>query len=272
MEPSQTRAQFITLTTDFGLQDAYVASLKGVIFSLAPEVRIIDISHAIPPQGIVEGGFTLACAFPHFPPGTIHILVVDPGVGSTRPLLLARTENHYFLAPDNGALGLVFETEPPRELFRITAARYFRPRVSATFQGRDILAPVAAQLARGTAASCFGDPVSEFVPSPLPAPTRLSDGRLRLEVITADRFGNLVLNLREPKYRELTGGSATQRFALEIGGRSLLRLLETYAQGSEGEPFALFNSSGYLEVAVRGGSAAAALRCAAGSAATLTLS
>ena len=268
MEPS-TRCPIITLTTDFGLKDAYVASMKGVILSIAPEVRIVDISHEVPPQGIVEGGFTLACAFPLFPPGTIHVLVVDPGVGTSRRLLLARTENHYFLAPDNGALGFVFGVEAPREIFHITASHYFRRGPGTTFQGRDILAPVAARLARGTAPNHFGEPVDEIHPAPVAPPEVQEDGALLLQVLVADRFGNLILNLQESRYREAAGNAAEGRFSLEVAGRSISRLLRTYGDAQDNEPFALFNSSGYLEIAVRNGSAAAVLGCSAGSKARL---
>ena len=269
MERPVRRAPIITLTTDFGLQDAYVASMKGVILSLAPEVNIVDISHGIPPQDVIAGGYVLSCAFRHFPTGTIHVMVVDPGVGTSRRLLLARTENHFFLAPDNGALGWVFALEPPHEVFHLTATHYFRTSPSATFHGRDILAPVAARLARGTAAAHFGEPVADYLPAPLTAPTPQADGRIPLRVIVADRFGNLILNLRAEEYRRLAGSSQAGSFSLEISGRKISRLLTTYADGEGAEPFALFNSSGYLELAVRNGSAAAELGCAAGAAATL---
>jgi len=269
LQPPRTRGSVITLTTDFGLKDPYVASMKGVILSLAPEARIVDISHEVPPQGIVEGGFTLACAFPHFPKGTIHVLVVDPGVGTSRRLLLARTENHFFLAPDNGALGLVFDVEPPREIREISAIHYSRPEVSPTFHGRDILAPAAARLARGTLASHLGDPTQEFVPSPLPPPEPLEGSRLRLRVITADRFGNLILNLRQQQYHELAGASSGERFSLEIASRRISRLVRTYGEAAPRELVALFNSSGYVEVAVREGSAARTLACGAGAEAIL---
>src|SRR4030095_4154748 len=144
--------------------------MKGVILGLAPEVRIVDISHEIPPQGIVPGGYVLSCAFRYFPAGTIHLLVVDSRVGSSRRLFLARSENHCFLAPDNGALGPVFAMEPPREVFHLTATHYFRTDASATFHGRDILAPVAPRLARGTAPAHFGEPVTDYLPSPLAPP------------------------------------------------------------------------------------------------------
>jgi len=270
LEPPSPRNPIITLTTDFGLQDAYVASMKGVILSLAPEVRIVDISHEIPPQSVAAGSYVLSCAFRYFPAGTIHLLVVDPGVGTSRRLLLARTESHFFLAPDNGALGLVFAMEPPREVLHLTATHYFRTDPSATFHGRDILAPVAARLARGTAPAHFGEPVTDYLLSPLAAPAPQSDGRILLQVIMADRFGNLILNLKEEEYHTLAGSAAARPFHLEISGTTISRLLRTYAESEEDGPFALFNSSGYLEIAVRNGSAASELACGAGSTATLT--
>jgi S-adenosyl-L-methionine hydrolase (adenosine-forming) len=270
LEPSSPRTPIITLTTDFGLQDAYVASMKGVILGLAPDVRIVDISHEIPPQGIVAGGYVLSCAFRHFPAGTIHLLVVDPGVGTSRRLLLARTENHFFLAPDNGALSPVFAMEPPREVFHLTASHYFRADPSATFHGRDILAPVAARLARGTAPAHFGEPVTDYLPSPLAPPAPQSDGKILLQVIMPDRFGNLILNLRQDEYHRLVGAALERPFLLEISGRKVSRLLQTYAEGEGRELFALFNSSGYLELAVRDGSAASELACGAGATATLS--
>jgi S-adenosylmethionine hydrolase len=259
----------ITLTTDFGLADAYVASMKGVILTRAPAARIVDITHQIRPQDIVQGGFTLACAFPHFPPGTIHVLVVDPGVGTSRRLLLARTDHYYFLGPDNGGLAIAFAREPPREIVQLTVRDNFLEPVSATFHGRDILAPVAARLARGAPLAQFGDRVIAFEPSPLPPPEKLADGRVRLQVALADRFGNLILNLREEEHRRLreAGGES---FSLEIAGRQIDRLLRTYGDADDAQPFALFNSSGYLEIAVRSGSAARVLSCAAGAPALLT--
>jgi S-adenosyl-L-methionine hydrolase (adenosine-forming) len=269
LEPLAARAPIITLTSDFGLKDAYVASMKGVILSLAPDAKIVDISHEISPQNILEGGYVLSCAFRYFPAGTIHLLVVDPGVGTSRRLLLARSENHLFLAPDNGALGLVFALEPPREVIHLTASHYFRTDPSATFHGRDILAPVAARLARGTAPSHFGDPVTDFHPSPLAAPSLQPDGRVLLQVIMADRFGNLILNLREEEFRRMSGAAPEKPFTLEISGRRISRLLRTYGDGEGKEPFALFNSNGYLELAVRDGSAASELACSAGTPAIL---
>ncbi len=273
MAESNPSAPVVTLTTDFGNRDPYVASMKGVLLSLNPALRIVDITHEIAPQQILEAGFTLARAFPLFPAGTIHILVVDPGVGTSRRLLLARTDHHFFLAPDNGALGPVFEVEPAREVVSISATHHFREQVSPTFHGRDILAPVAARLSRGTALAHFGDPVTEWIPSPVPPPARSGDGRLRLQVVALDRFGNIVLNLKECALADMKGAAASAAvpFSLEIGGRTIRRLLRTYGESNDAEPFALFNSFGYLEVAVRGGSAAALLAAAPGQPALLSL-
>jgi len=264
-----TSLPIITLTTDFGLADAYVASMKGVILALAPAARIVDISHEISPQNIVQGGFTLACAFPHFPKGTIHVLVVDPGVGTSRRLILARTENHFFMGPDNGALALSFAVEPPRAILHLAAAASIRHPVSATFHGRDILAPAAARLASGADFASFGDRIAEFTPSPLPPPARQEDGTILLRVVLADRFGNLILNLREEEYRRLRPRASAEALGLEICGRRIDRLLRTYGEAEESEPFALFNSSGYLEIAVSSGSAARVLACSAGAPALL---
>ncbi|HEV8376022.1 MAG TPA: SAM-dependent chlorinase/fluorinase [Candidatus Polarisedimenticolia bacterium] len=264
------RTPIITLTTDFGLQDPFVAAMKGILLSLAPDALIVDVSHEIPAHDILAGGFVLARAFPYFPAGTIHVLVVDPGVGTSRPLLLARTQSHFFLGPDNGALCLPFEVEPPLELIRLAATHSFLPDPSPTFHGRDILAPVAARLSQGTPVSDFGEATRTIVPSPLPSPEPQADGRLLLRVILADRFGNLALNLTEKKYREISRSSKGSGFSLEIGGRTISRLSTTYGESSPGELLALFDSSGYLEVAVREGSAAAALGCGRWAVALLT--
>jgi S-adenosylmethionine hydrolase len=266
-----TPAPMVTLTTDFGDRDHYVASMKGALLSLNPSLKIIDITHQITPHQIAEAAFTLACAVPTFPDGTIHIVVVDPGVGTRRRLLLARTERHYFLAPDNGTLGLVFDAEPARQVVQLTQARYFRQEVSSTFHGRDILAPVAAHLSLGVDMSQFGDPVQDWMPCAFAAPVGPIAGRLGLKVLAVDRFGNVILNLKRRAYREAGGRPEPGSLTLEIGGRTIRHLLLTYEEAAGAEPFALFNSCDYLEVAARQGSAAAVLGVLAGHPATLVL-
>jgi S-adenosylmethionine hydrolase len=250
-------ASILTLTTDFGTRDHYVGSMKGVLLSLHPGLRIVDITHEVAAQQVAEAGFTLARAFPTFPPGTIHLLVVDPGVGTSRRLLAARTANHFFVAPDNGALAIVFEEEPAREVVSLDTRLFSRPEVSATFHGRDILAPAAARLALGTSLASLGDPVSDWVPSPIPPPSPAPGGGLSLRIVAVDRFGNLITNLTEKSFTAARRGAAS--FSLEVGGQTVRRLLRTYGESEGAEPFALFNSCGYLEVALRDGSAAALL-------------
>ncbi len=262
MSPRARRSPVLTLTTDFGGKDAYVASMKGVVLRAVPEARIVDISHEIPPQEIAEAGYVLACAFPHFPAGTLHLLVVDPGVGTSRRLLAARTRHHFFLAPDNGSLGLVFDIESPLEIVQIP---FPGARVAPTFHGRDILAPAAARLLQGAALSEIGPPAPDPLPFPIPQARPDSEGRLRVSVLSIDRFGNVILNFRAQP------GGADRAPVLEIAGRRLSRLVRTYAEAPASEPVLLFNSSGFLEVAVANGSAAQALGCARGATGILTL-
>ena len=266
MSPRARRPPCLTLTTDFGGKDAYVASMKGVILRAVPEARIVDISHEIPPQDIAEGGYVLACAFPYFPAGTIHLLVVDPGVGTSRRLLAARTEHHVFLAPDNGCMGLAFDTEAPLEIVQIPSPG--DAAVSATFHGRDLLAPAAARLLQGAALREIGPPASDLLPFPVPPARAGSEGRLHVSVLSIDRFGNLILNFRGPRGG---AGSASRTPVLEIAGRRLSRWVRTYAEAPAGEPVLLFNSSGFLEIAVPNGSAAQALGCVRGAPGILVL-
>ncbi|HEU5179629.1 MAG TPA: SAM-dependent chlorinase/fluorinase [Candidatus Polarisedimenticolia bacterium] len=262
MSPRARRPPVLTLTTDFGGKDAYVASMKGVVLRAVPEARIVDISHEIPPQEIGEAGYVLACAFPHFPAGTLHLLVVDPGVGTSRRLLAARTRQHLFLAPDNGSLGLAFDIESPLEIVEIP---FPDSRVAPTFHGRDILAPAAARLLQGAALSEIGPPVSNPLPFPVPQARPDPDGRLRVSVLSIDRFGNVILNFRAQD------AGVTPGPVLEIAGRRLTRRVLTYAEAPAAEPVLLFNSSGFLEVAVTNGSAAQTLGCARGTTGILTL-
>ena len=184
----------ITLLTDFGTRDAYVGSLKGVILSLNPEVRLVDLSHEVDPQDIRAGAFMLAEAAAYFPPGTIHLAVVDPGVGSRRRALAARCRGHYWVGPDNGLFHLIFNRAPDLAMVSLENPAYFRPRVSATFHGRDIFAPVAAHLSLGVDLDDFGprvtDPVSLAFPEPEFGPETIQG-----EIISVDRFGNLISNI-----------------------------------------------------------------------------
>src|SRR5262245_49520581 len=182
----------IALLTDYGLQDPYVGLLKGALLSVNPQARIVDLTHEVPPQDIREGSRILAAAVPYFPAGTIFVAVVDPGVGTGRALVGIETDRHFFLAPDNGLLG--FLRRNARRTVQITASKYFLKPLSQTFHGRDILAPVAGHLSRGVDLSKFGSAVKRLAALDDAPPSVSADGALRGEVVSIDRFGNLITN------------------------------------------------------------------------------
>ena len=256
----------ITLTTDFGLADAYVATMKGVILGINPEAKLVDICHTVRPQDILLAGFILSTAYPFFPKGSIHLVVVDPGVGSERKAIILRTPSADFVAPDNGVLSYVLEQcsqeraaeegggprqrrlGPGLEAVAITRPEFWRSPVSPTFHGRDIFAPVAAHLSLGHSPADFGESMNCLTVLPLARPRRRKDGSLAGQVLHTDAFGNLITSIRCQDLPPATGG-----LAVEVGGRVVRGLAYTYAEG-EGL-LALFGSSGYLEVSVKNGSA-----------------
>lgn len=241
----------ITLLTDFGLRDAYVGAMKGVILTIAPGTTLVDLSHDIPPQDVTAAAFVLSSAWHFFPQGTIHLAVVDPGVGTSRRPLAVSAQGHYFIAPDNGLLSLVLREEVPFQAVALTNPRYWRiPSPSFTFHGRDVFAPAAAHVARGVPLSALGEPLTDIVRLSWPLPTRLPGGGLRGEIVYIDHFGNAVTNLPgalvEP-YHE--GWFCAGPFRLR-------GLSATYADVQRGAPLALIGSHGFLEFAIREGSAA----------------
>ncbi len=261
----------ITLTTDFGLTDAYVAAMKGIILGINPGASLVDICHTIRPQNIAQGAFILGTACAYFPQGTIHLVVVDPGVGTSRRAVIVRTPRADFVAPDNGILSGVLrdcglKAEPAAGLppqiraVNITRPEFWRTPVSPTFHGRDIFAPVAARLSLGHAPEEFGERVSELVLLPQAGPRHTPGGTIAGRVLHVDNFGNLITDIAAG---ELPGPEMT----VEIGGRTISGLSRTYAEG-EGL-LALVGSSGYLEVALKGGSAAAYLGADTGAPVTI---
>lgn len=253
--------RIITLTTDFGLEDAYVAAMKGVILSLAPKATLVDVSHQVPPQDVFRAALLLESFLPYYPADAIHLLVVDPGVGTERRPLAARTPQGFFVAPDNGVLTPALAHGGESILVHLTETRYFRPSVSEgtacyapTFHGRDIFAPVAAHLARGVPVEALGQVVSDPVLLNMPQATRASPGVWLAEVIHVDRFGNLITSLRK---EDLEGHP--QEWAFEIGGRHLSGLHRTYSEVAVGQLLALTGSTGRIEIAQREGHAARAL-------------
>ncbi len=239
----------ITLTTDFGVSDGYVGALKGAILSLAPSVTLVDISHAVPPQDVRHGARVLAAAAPFFPPGALHVAVVDPGVGSARRAIALQTPSATFIGPDNG-LFTPFVRERTGCVALTNPATHRRP-VSATFHGRDVFAPVAAHLSNGLPLQELGPPVDNPLALPTPQPSRLPGGRLRAEVIGVDHFGNLLTNAR-------LAANVCESVRVFVGEISLAAR-RAYADAAPGELLALIGSEGYLEIALRDGSAAACL-------------
>ena len=243
----------ITLTTDFGLADNYVGVIKGVILGIDPTATIVDISHDIAPQDVREAAYVVYTAYPYFPPDTIHVVVVDPGVGSRRRAIALQAAQASFVAPDNGVLSYVLAREGMRKAVSLTNSRYHRPTVSHTFHGRDIFAPVAAHLARGVPLTELGEPLTEIVTFSLPQPQVLPDGNVVGHVLHVDRFGNLILDVREGD-RILGEG-----LALEVAGRRIQGLGRTFTDVPAGELVAYIGSSSHLEIALREGSAAQSL-------------
>jgi S-adenosyl-L-methionine hydrolase (adenosine-forming) len=256
-------AGLITLTTDFGLRDGYVAAMKGAILTIAPEVRLVDVSHKIAPQDVVAAAFALASAAPYFPQGAVHLLVVDPGVGSQRRMLAVRTARACYVAPDNGALALALRQDPPQEIVSLTERRYWRAgEISHTFHGRDIMGPVAAHLANGVPLGALGEPASDVEPLPLPELRPTRNGGLVGAVIHVDRFGNLISNI--------PAGLLPPRACAAVGAMRPQPLLRSYAEAATGQPLVLVGSHGYLEIAVREGNASQLLGVGRGATVTVT--
>ena len=241
----------VTLTTDFGTRDSYVAQLKGVLLAGCADVRIHDLTHALAPHDVVEGALFLAGAVPAFPPGTVHLAVVDPGVGGERRRIAVEVAGQWVVCPDNGLLTLLARSHPIDAVHELTNPRFRREPASATFEGRDVFAPAAAHLACGGSLADLGPSVAEPIRLALREPVAGEDG-VRGEVVHVDRFGNAITNIPASMLPE--AGEAR----VHAAGRDVA-LLRTYADAEAGEALALMGSSGYVEVAVREGSAAEAL-------------
>jgi S-adenosylmethionine hydrolase len=253
----------VTFTTDFGLSDPFAGILHGVVLSIHPETRLVDISHAIPSYDILDGAWTIAQAYRYFPPRTVHVVVVDPGVGGARRPIIAETDDYIFVAPDNGVLSLVETREEKFTVRHVTADRYFLHPVSQTFHGRDIFAAVAGWLSKGVAPAEFGEEISDYVRVPLPPVEPVGENSLRGVVLKADKFGNLITNIGEQEAPALFA-SAPPRFDILVAGQTITRLRHSYAEGDGDEFFAIVGSSGYIEIAATQASAAEKLAAAAG--------
>lgn len=251
----------ISLITDFGFRDNFVGVIKAVILKINPDVNIVDISHGVKPQDIQEAAFLLKSSFRYFPYQTVHLVVVDPGVGSDRKKILLKTKNYFFIGPDNGVFAPALADEPPLEIIEITNQRYFLKPTSSTFHGRDIFAPVAAYLTRildkkrvlhgQGKISNFGKRVKSLKDLRLPE-ARVKSLNLTGEIIYIDHFGNLVSNIDKDT---LDNFIKNKKYKICIKNKTINKLSHGYSEGSHLQPFALVDSFNYLEIAINGGSA-----------------
>jgi S-adenosylmethionine hydrolase len=262
------RSPLISLTTDFGLKDPYAAEMKAVILSICPNAVTVDISHEVDKFDVRMGAYMLASAAPYFPEGTLHVAVVDPGVGTKRRPIIIQTARSFFIGPDNGLLVLAAEAQGVKRMYEIASRRLMLPHVSSTFHGRDIFAPAAAHLANGVSPEEFGPEISETVKPSFAEVTRKDDALVG-EVLHVDGFGNITTNIHVKNIRDLGEGT----LQVELPHHKLeLKLSKTYAEGKNQEPIAVMGSHDYLEIALNRGNAAAKFQAKPGDKITLSTS
>ncbi len=257
----------ITLTTDYGTNDHLVGVMKGVILTINPDVTIVDITHGVIAHDILDGALAIGQAYQYFPPKTIHVVVVDPGVGTDRRPILAACDQHYFVAPDNGVLSAVYDQTEALKVWHIISEHYFRQPISKTFHGRDIFAPVGAWLSKSWQTSAFGEPITDFTRFAIPKP-RVSGNTVRGVVLRVDQFGNLVTNLRVEDVPKLAGNESC---TIKAGNAVVKKVVQTFAEGPSGEPVVVIGSSGYLEICINRASAARTLGIGRGTEVTVEL-
>jgi S-adenosylmethionine hydrolase len=245
----------ITLTTDFGSNDHFVGTMKGVILEILPEAQIVDICHSVQAFDVLDGALTISQAYSYFPTRTIHVVVVDPGVGTERRPILASCDKYHFVAPDNGVLSLVYAREERMHVRHITSEHYYLQPVSKTFHARDIFSPVAAWLAKEVDSQKFGEEIEDYVRFNAPKPKSVDSNRLRGVVLKVDRFGNLITNIT-PQDAPMLFGADPQGFKIVVGSREITEIRNAYAEGAPGEVIAILGSMGFLEIAANRGAAA----------------
>ncbi|HVB87256.1 MAG TPA: SAM-dependent chlorinase/fluorinase [Candidatus Dormibacteraeota bacterium] len=258
----------ITLTTDFGTGDYFVGAMKGVILSINPDVTIVDITHNVLPHDVLDGALTIGNAYKYFPPKTIHVVVVDPGVGTTRRPLLVAGDQHYFIGPDNGVFSSVYDQTEALHVWNVISEHYFRQPVSNTFHGRDIFAPVAAWLTKSWQTSAFGEVITDFVRFGLPKP-KVNGNIVKGVVLRVDHFGNLITNLTPADVPALA--EAEGKFTIKAGNGQITKMVPTFSQAAPGEAVGVIGSTGHIEIAVNKGSASKALGAARGAEVTVEL-
>ena len=241
----------ITLTTDFGLGDPYVAVMKGVILSINPEARIIDVSHEIPPGALLQAAAVIEETHTYFPDGTVHVAVVDPGVGGERFPLAIEADGSWFVGPDNGVFALALEKKPSTSIIRLTKKEYFLSFISSTFHGRDIFAPVAAHITTGHAIAAMGEEIKKPAVIHMPRP-HIQNDSLHGEVIRVDNFGNLITSIHQADMENFLQSDSPR---IRVGELVVCGVRRIYTSVDKGEPLALYGSSGFLEIAVSAGNA-----------------
>ena len=246
----------ITLTTDYGTDDHLVGVLKGVILKINPDAQIVDITHGVAPFDLLDGAMAIANAYSYFPPRTIHVVVVDPSVGTDRRPLLVSGQNQYFIAPDNGVLSGVYDNEQNFVVRHLTAEHYFLQPVSRTFHGRDIFAAVAGWLSKNWQPASMGEEITDFKRFALPRPKE-ADGLVKGVVLKVDSFGNLITNFRSEDLPE--GALEKGEIKLQVGSHTVSKLVPTFANGNAGEAIAYVGSSGLVEIGVNKGNASKTL-------------
>ena len=244
----------ITLTTDFGTNDHFVGAIKGVILDIVPEAAIVDISHAVQAYDVLDGALAISQTYSYFPAGTVHLVVVDPGVGTTRRPIIASSDGYHFVAPDNGVLSMVYAKEERIHVRHVTSDHYFRQPVSNTFHGRDVFAPVAAYLAKLVDSHKFGEEIEDYVRFAAPRPKAVGENRLRAVVLKVDRFGNLITNVTPEDAPALFAGKVG--FKIVVGSKEITAIRTAYAEGTPGEVFGIVGSMGYLEIVANRAAAA----------------
>ncbi len=257
------RKPVITMTTDFGLTDHFVGVMKGVILNINPEAEIVDLCHQVNSYDIFDAAYTLAQSYRFFPSDTIHMIVVDPGVGTTRRPLLARTMEYKFVAPDNGVLSLIYEREENVEVRHVTSDHYFLNPVSNTFHGRDVFAPIVGWLSKGVEVDKFGEPITDYAKFASPKAKRVDENLIKGVALKVDKFGNIITNLSPEDVPQLFSENPPP-FKIIINEQEITRLNLSYSMGKPSEIFAIVGSSGFLEICTNRGSAAKNLNATRG--------
>ena len=245
----------ITLTTDFGTNDHFVGTMKGVILGIVPEAQIVDISHAVQAFDVLDGALTISQAYSYFPTGTVHVVVVDPGVGAARRPIIASSDGFHFVAPDNGVLSMVYAKEERIHVRHITSEHYFVQPVSNTFHARDIFAPVAAYLAKQVDSHKFGEEIEDYAKFSVPKFKAMDKTHIRGVVLKVDRFGNLITNIT-PLDTPMIFKEKPAKFKITVGSREITSIVNSYAEGTPNEVFGILNSMGFLEIAANRAAAA----------------